>query len=141
MSGQEGQGEGDRAGGEGERQGRQARLPRGPVPASRRCRVVQWRLGLDHVGPCSFWNQELQRGAWGPKRDQPVSALQEAAARVLLSLWLTALTSGAPGSWHPVRAPRLSGPLGLGPEEVARVAGVRTGSGAGLGQEQGLRSV
>lgn len=136
-----GRGEGDRAGGEGERQGRQARLLRGPVPASRRCRVVQWRLGLDHVGPCSFWNQELQRGAWGPKRDQAVSAFQEAAAWVLLSLQLTNLTSGALGSSHPVWAPWLSGPLGLGPEEVARVAGVRTGSEAGLGREQGLRSV
>lgn len=47
------------------------------------------------------------------------------------------LTSGAPGSLHS-QAPRLSGPLGLGPEEVPRVAGVRTSSGAWLGQEQGL---
>ena len=102
--------------------------------------VVQGRLALDHMGLCSFWNQEPRRGACGPKQDQPVSTFQETASPVLLSLQLTVLTSGTPGSLHS-QAPRLSGPLSLGPEEVARVAGMRTSSGAWLEQEQGLWSV
>lgn len=96
--------------------------------------VVQGRLALDHMGLCSFWNQEPWRGACGPKQDQPVSTFQETASPVLLSLQLTVLTSGTPGSLHS-QAPRLSGPLSLGPEEVARVAGMRTSSGAWLEQE------
>lgn len=102
--------------------------------------VVQGRLALDHMGLCSFWNQEPRRGACGPKQDQPVSTFQETASPVLLSLQLTVLTSGTPGSLHS-QAPRLSGPLSLGPEEVVRVAGMRTSSGAWLEQEQGLWSV
>lgn len=29
-------------------------LWRGLLPTSRRCRIFQWRLALDKVGPCSF---------------------------------------------------------------------------------------
>lgn len=97
-------------------------------------------VGSGPRGALSFLEPGAPEGSLGPKVGPASLYFQEAASRVLLSLQLTVLTSGAPGSLHSW-APRLSGPLSLGPEEVARVVGVRTSSRAWLGQEQGLWSV
>lgn len=91
-------------------------------------------VALVRVGPCSCWSPEPWRGAWGPQRDRPASASHEAEARVPLSLWVGVLTAGARGNSCTGRAPTLSPrPLVLGPEQVAGMVGVSSGSGLGWG--------
>lgn len=132
MSGQEGQ----RG---GERQGRQACLQGSPVPHHV---SAEWFRGgwlWTTWGFVLSGTRSPGESLW-PKAGPASLYFSETASPVLLSL-NSVLTSGAPGSL--LTSPRLSGPLGLGPEEVPRVRcedKLRSLAGTGAGPLEGLVS-